>query len=339
MPSSPFPSVIRRLTAAGFKRAFVRGEVLPDWWDDEIARHPTGLEEGIGILAARLGVVPASLRTGERAEFVPSVGMKFKTRAGLTAADAEPLARVATHALRLACAATPRGEWFASVDPLHLRQRILSTGVPYVSLGSLLDVCWASGVPVLHLSNAQGKDQKGGKTMDGVAARFGDRSGIALCRNHAAPSRQLFILAHEIGHLALGHIPENGFLLDMKAAEDTDDEERQANDFAWALLTGRRDYVFYTSPRWKAAQIAEAARYYGARDGVSPGVLACHHSYSHPQYSGAAFKAVADLEPGADAVGQIRSAAADALDLGQLPDESADYLARLARLPIGERAA
>lgn len=333
---NPFSPVLRRVTAAGFKRAFVERDVLPPWWEDEIAAHPTGLEEGVGILAVRLGLVPASLREGTAAAFAADAEPKFKTRADVETSHLEPLRHVATYALRLACAATPPGEPLAA-DLAVLRRQILSGGEPCVSLGALLRTCWEGGIPVLHLGQSVG-----GKKMDGMAARFGDRAGIALCANHKSPARLLFILAHELGHVLLGHLPEDSVLIDgadVVSTQDADTEEAEADAFAWTLLAGRADYGFYTHPKWNAPTIAQAAEGCGQRDGISPGVLAANHGYRYPERWGAAGKAIKILEPDADALEAVRAAAADGLDLSALPEESADYLARLAGLPTPAEAA
>ena len=327
MPKNPFSAVLRRVAAAGFKPKFVKGDVLPPWWDDEIAAHPTGLEEGVGLLSVRLGLVPASLRDGVRAEFAADAEPKFKTRQGVEPSDLEPLRHVATYALRLACAAAPPARPFPSSDPAALRRHLLAGGEPCVTLDGLLRLCWSAGVPVLHVGGPVG-----GKKMDGLAARFGDRYGIALCANHRPPARLLFILAHELGHVLLGHLPDDGVLIDgdgTVAATDTDAEEAEANAFAWTLLTGRADYSFYTHPRWRAADVVKVATLCGERDAVSPGVLAANHGHKYPGVWGAANRALKDLEPDGDGPQAVRDVAAASLDWTALPDEAADYLGRL----------
>ena len=52
----------------------------------------------------------------------------------------------------------------------------------------------------------------------------------------------LFILAHELGHIALGHIEEDGVLIDESMDHNVQDqEEADANAFAIELLTGDKD--------------------------------------------------------------------------------------------------
>ena len=63
---------------------------------------------------------------------------------------------------------------------------------------------------------------------------------IVLCRHTKHAAWLLFILAHELGHLALDHVPNEGVLIDEGLDKNsTDAEEQQANAFAIELLTGR----------------------------------------------------------------------------------------------------
>lgn len=324
--TSPLTSIVRRLTAAGYDRAFVRS-VLPDWWEDEIAAHPTGLEEAVGRFSAALGVVPASLRAGERAAFAADVEPRFKLRKGVQENDLQPLRMTATQALRLACIATPAGP-LPAADPAALRQHVLAAGHACVTLGALLDLCWDASIPVLHLGQKVGP-----KKMDGMTARFGDRYGIVLCANLKHPSRLAFVLAHELGHVLLGHLPHDGVLVDTEGVgSDSDSEEAQANDFAWTLLTGSPDFKAGIFPKAKADQVVRDARSKGEAACVAPGVVASSHGYAYPKLWGAVTAALNLLESELDGVEQVRHAAEQHLDLDRLSDDAADYLARIVGL-------
>ena len=330
---SPLASVVRRLTAAGYDRAFVKS-VLPDWWEDEIAEHPTGLEEAVGRFSTALGVLPASLRTGERATFATDVEPRFKLRKGVQSDDLQPLRMTATQALRLACIATPTGP-FPAADPVALRQHILAAGHTCVTLAALLDVCWGAGIPVLHIGQKVGP-----KKMDGMTARFGDRYGIVLCANLKHPSRLAFVLAHELGHVLLGHLPHDGVLVDTEGVgTDSDGEEVQANDFAWTLLTGSPEFKAGIFPRAKAEQITREARSKGDAARVAPGAVAASHGYAYPKLWGAVTAALNVLEPGQDGIDQVRHAAEQHLDVDRMSDDTAEYLARLVGLSLPDGVA
>lgn len=42
------------LESLGFTETFVRKEVIPDWWEDEIALNPAGYSELVGITCRKL---------------------------------------------------------------------------------------------------------------------------------------------------------------------------------------------------------------------------------------------------------------------------------------------
>lgn len=74
-----------------------------------------------------------------------------------------------------------------------------------------------------------------------MAVRVGSRYAIVLCRNHRYSAWPLFILAHELGHIARGHLKQDGLLVDDDNwATDVEGAEKEANDFAVKLLTGNR---------------------------------------------------------------------------------------------------
>lgn len=70
-----------------------------------------------------------------------------------------------------------------------------------------------------------------GKDIDGIQITEGEKAAIGY--NQAQhPHRQRFTVAHEIGHLLLGHTTKN-FILDLNSKKS---EEIEANKFAAELL-------------------------------------------------------------------------------------------------------
>ena len=313
---------------AGFKRAFVKETVLPSWWDDEIASTPSGMEEAIWFLATRLGVQPSSLRTeGGAVEFVAASNVRYKTRNGVDVEKLYPARSVALRALRLACLTSDQRP-LRPMTAQDIRNEILRNGKPWVSLDDLLDWCWTHGIPVLHLGNPGGRTK-----MDGMAARFGDRFAIALCVNYREPSRQLFNLAHELGHIMSGHLPEDGALVDegfeKRDPDDRDTEEDQANEFATTLLTGERDYQCFSGDFNRAPTLAMRSREIGVRHRISPGFVSLVYCHLNPRKWRLSAETLKILEPDTNAIEEINRTAAKHLDLSCLSEEDADYLLRL----------
>src|SRR3989442_178215 len=141
-----------RLGSVGFPRKYLREIVLPGWWDDEIAHNPAGYTEGLMLLSRNLGLDLASMQN----EAVP-VGLrnlgpcKFKKSAA-TSDEELVLARiVATRVAELMFPAVPIPKKSLLTSASEIRQLILRTGAPWVSLASLVDYYWSVGLPVIHV--------------------------------------------------------------------------------------------------------------------------------------------------------------------------------------------
>jgi hypothetical protein len=330
-PANPMKNLYRRLSEVGLTRAFVGKTALPSWWDDDVALTPAGYAQGLLLLSRHLGLDLRSLQDESASIHLRDFGVcKYKKRGDVT--EAEPaLARVmATRTAQLAgeSMSTPPAPVPASA--LEIRQQVLDQGVPWVGLRELVDYCWAGGIPVLHLDHFPTTARR----PDGFAARVRGRPVVILCRKAKHSAWLLFMLAHELGHLALGHIPAEGALLDDHVDQDSpDDEEKQANAFTVELLTGQPGRRFVASGRWPNARVLAAeAREIGRQRMIDPGHVVLNYAHS----MGKDFFAVANaalkfLEPHADAVGMLRAKMAESLDWSRLPEDSSEFLMRVTR--------
>ncbi len=330
MPINPIKSVYKRLRDVGLTRPFVK-KVLPSWWDDSLAENPAGYAQCLMLLSRFLGLDLKSLQTPKAPLRLRDFGdCKYKKRKGTTN-DELVLSRViATRAAQIAGAAMS-----SPYDPVpsrasEIRQDILERAL-WVGFKGLLNYCWSHSIPVLHVN----RFPDGAKRPDGFTLRLAGRPVIVLCRNEHQRSWLLFILAHELGHIACGHIPENGALLDERLQEnESDEEERAADRFALELLTGRPNTRISIDGRWPNAQsLVEFAKSYGRRNHVDPG----HVVLNYAQGMGSTFFAVARralniLYPAADALEIVRTKLAANLDWEQIPEDSSEFLMRMARL-------
>jgi hypothetical protein len=330
-PANPMKNLYRRLSEVGLTRAFVRRTGLPSWWDDEVAENPAGYAQGLLLLSRYLGLDLQSLQDESASIRLRDFGAcKYKKRDDVTE-DELALARVmATRAAQLAGESMSIRPAPLPASALEIRQQILDQGSRWVGLPELVDSCWSAGIPVLHLDHFP----KNARRPDGFAARVHGRPVVVLCKKAKHFAWLLFILAHELGHLALGHIPAEGALLDDHVEQDSsDDEEKQANAFAVELLTGQAGRRFVATGRWpNARELAEEARTIGRQRMIDPGHVVLNHAHS----MGKDFFAVANaalklLEPHADAVGMLRAKMAECLDWSRLPEDSSEFLMRVTR--------
>ncbi len=326
---NPMKPLYRRLREVGLSQDFVKKTALPSWWEDDIASNPAGYAQGLMLLSRHLGLDLRSLQEESTPLRLRDFGTcKFKKRADVSE-DELLLARVmATRAAQLAAEATTTPLASLPENAEDIRQQILSGGAPWVGLAELLDWCWSAGIPVLHLDHFP----KSARRPDGFAARVHGRPVIVLCRRAKFSAWLLFILAHELGHIALNHITEDGALVDDYVDDASlDVEEQQANAFAEELLTGQRGKRFMAADRWpKAQQLADDARQLGRQSMVDPGHIALNYAHS----MGAEFyplgaAALKVLEPEADAIGLVREKMAERLDWSRLPEDSSEFLLRV----------
>lgn len=330
MTAESTKSLYERLRDVGFTRPYVRKvAALPSWWDDSLWDDPASRAVGLMHLSRHLGIDITTLQDPSATLRLKDFGVcKYKKQAGTTDDELLLTRVIATRAAQLAAAAIdrPNGPVPAAAA---LRSTILEYA-PWVGLGHLLDHCWAAGIPVLHVNNFPSDAKK--KPM-GFTLRVNGRPAVVLCVEKAQPAWPLFILAHELGHLHHGHVPENGALLDETVHENVrDHEEEQADRYAIELLTGNADTCFEVG-RWpKADRLAQLAREFGSRNKVDPGhvVLNCAHTEGGG-FWGVANAALKRLGPDADAVGMIGERLAANLDWEKLPEDSSEFLMRVTR--------
>ena len=229
---NPLDSLMRRLNAAGIPTGFAR-KVLPAWWHDDIAQSKSGLQQAQMYFARAFNIDLASLAQARAELRFCDTQRKFKLSRNVVESDvsvsahfAGAIAKVALHGFKAAQTVVPK-------DPVNLRADVLA-GHPCVSLVALLAWCAGAGIPVLHI------DKLPGKKMTGLVVRANGRFAIVLSKK-GTPAHLLFHLAHELGHIAHGHLTDDGFVADQSigGADAGDAEEKEADAYAIRLLNGR----------------------------------------------------------------------------------------------------
>ncbi len=246
--ANPLAGLYRRLSSFGLTRPFVRENILPSWWDDDLALNPAGYAEALLLLSRHLGLSLASLEDESSPIATRELGTcKFKKTQGTTN-DQLALARaMATRIAQLAAEATTKPLCPLPTSAGQARQEILGQGQKHVSLSNLADYCWQLGIPVIHLAAFPARI----KRPDGLAAHVNGRPAIVLCKKRRHPAWSLFVLAHELGHIVLGHVADGTVIIDETPGEnEPDEEESAANAFALELLTGNANCRVRSVGRW-----------------------------------------------------------------------------------------
>lgn len=327
MASSSFSKIDRlyqRLVQAGLDIDYVRGVIMPDWWDDSIANSPAGQAEAMGLISRRLNIELSTLRD-ECAVLVPcgNNSVSFKTHKGVMEDEINWPKSVAFRALQLAIQALDT-EAREVPDATAIRESILQKGAQWIGLEELLEFCWNAGIAVLHISNLPK-----GKKMDGMAARINGKLGIVLSNNRKHSSWLLFILAHELGHIGSGHLDKATVCIDEEVTQGMKEKkEKEANTFALKLIAGAASPRFPMPGKWSATMIKDSAVKISTAKHVNPGTVILNYAWRKNDWAAPIF-ALNQLEGSGNAISLIRSKMVSRLNWDHLSDDNQEFLLRV----------
>lgn len=338
-PSNRLNTIFGSLEAAGFPRVLQR-LLLPDWVTADVLSDETASAEVATILAKRLGLRPTSLfsqtphiealrrRNTKYKRSIPNKSKNLTAATAIAVGIAETIAAVCSR---------PYSPFPTNAQ--SFRQAVL-TDFPgnWLGLRNLIMYCWAHGVPVVYLA-AMGQDVA---KMDGMVVQTDERPVIVLSKNADLWAWQLFVLAHEAAHIALGHVEPDEILVDEDlgkesyAMEDPDVDERAADAFAIELLNGRPDATYRVSDeRVNAPTLAQAAFDHGKARQIDPGHIVlnfAHRSGNWP--TGVAAAKILQGNHAAAAV-VINDAMWRELDPDAFSDDTLEFLRRATGSPAG----
>lgn len=324
-------ALIKRLEVAGFAGDFVR-ICLPDWWDDQAEGSDSSwIHMQLG-LAQRLSIEPLSLFDESAPLLLSDVGRpKFKHLA-LSETQQRAANGFGSGLARLLLAATPESAHELPSSALELRHTLLAgTTEPWVGFGQLLSLCAAFGIPVAHLTAFPA----GVKGMAAMTTSVGTRGAIFTARKPIHPAQVTFYIAHELGHVALGHVRDGqsiveALTLDPEETDDSvpaDDEEVAADRFAFELLTGQPVlHVQGPSDKGTARELVDTAISTGRALQIDPGlIILCFGRESNRwALASAALRMLPDHDAAVTA--QINRALRTQLDPEMLSSEDRAYI-------------
>lgn len=231
--------VLTKLKKHGYQPAFLESAV-PDIWTAGAEGDPGGLAHAKLVFARSLGLEISAFMSREEIEPVSIDGMRFK-RSSNAQSEVPPDQNLAYFArLVRSVASGMHASLSIPSDPFEFHDDVSRlSGNHRVDLESLIGYCWTKNIAVIHVENIPAKK----KGLDALVYRYNGRFVVVIARRIGpeAIARAAFILAHELGHIALGHVDENTALID-----DSDEDDRQlahepaADAFAAALLASDR---------------------------------------------------------------------------------------------------
>lgn len=331
--------IFSSLESAGFPRSLQRA-LLPDWVTPEVLSDEAASPEIAAILAKRLGLrVSRLLGSAPSIEVLRRRDTRYKRSIPNRSRNliaATSIAVAIAESVAVACRVT--------FKPLPSSAALLRADVlarfpgKWLGLRNLLMECWAHGIPVIYLDRLG----DGVSRMDGMVIQTRDRPVIVLSKASTLWAWQLFILAHEVGHIALGHVDVDEILIDEDlgttsyALDDADEDERAADQFAIELLNGRWDATYSSiDSRINSRELADAAYRFGVENNVDPAHIAlnfAHHTKHWDVGVGAANILQGDLQPAAVI---INEAMWGGIDKDLLPNDTLEFIQRATGSIVG----
>lgn len=255
----------------------------PSWWTDEAEASPSAKNELRFSLARKLGLDPGSLASEQTPRFLwDGSQAKYKDFKGSAQGEMPAITSFGTSIGRILTSATPQDHQglLSSTSPLELRRSIL-TQSRFVGLRELITLAWGIGIPVIHLRAYP----LSAKRMCAMAVNVGGRHAIFLARDAQYPAPLAFHLAHELGHIALGHLHSSQALVDMgdysEKTANSDPEEVAADEYALELLTGDpAPQVIPQGAGNSARQLASECLRLSEPLAIEPGTLALCYGHS-----------------------------------------------------------
>jgi len=335
--ANPMTRLYQRLSDFGLPRKYVRDVALPSWWDDAAATNPAGYAQALVVLSRHAGLELSSLRDDSATiRLNESVPHKFKKVRTASADDVGVARALATQVAKIVALGVQRSS-VKVPSAAEVRQAVLDSDRRWVDLDGLLDYCWGCGVPVVHVSAFP----RGAKKMDGIAARVNGIPVIVVSKEAKFSSWLLFIVAHELGHIACGHVEENQALVDDNVDVDSiDTEEVQANAFALELITGKPNTKIRLAPnqQWpNADSLAKTAQRYGQQSRTDPGHVVLNYAHSMgTKFWPVAQAALKKLEPRGSATELIRAKMAGRLNWEEIPEDESEFVMRMTGVDGGD---
>lgn len=297
----------------------------PDWWSDSANSSPSARAELCFAVARKLGLSPKSL-FDERVEFVWRDHARFKHVTAESEAERGALGSFGVSIGRQLIAMSGAGVAWGGIAAGGLRRMILAHNA-YADLQSLLSTCWGLGIPVIHLKVFP----LPAKSMHAMVVKADGRYAVLLGKDGNYPAPIAFTLAHELGHVMLGHLAGGGSIVDLEepgsAGPDADPEERAADEFALEILTGTKEPVIQPDTiRFGARALAEAVKEAGPRERIEPGTLAMCYAYQSGEWAKgmASLRSIyTEAKPVREEVNRIASGQ---LDWSAVSDDMGDYI-------------
>ena len=299
----------------------------PHWWSEAAEASPSARNELRFILARALGLDPRALIDGDQVRFAATVGPRFKALKAEDAPQRHAIVSFGQSVARMLNAALPDRSP-PQISAMRIREFLLENGV-VPDFQSITALCWQIGIPVVYLELLPFST----KRMHAMAAGQGGRSAILVAIKDSLYAKAAFTIAHELGHIMLGHLEGESAYVDIDdpmALGELPDEEQAANEFALELLTGRRQPIITTSiDDYSAAQLAQAAQKTGTTERIDPSTIALCDGFRTGDWKRSTIACLRIQGRAANIATEANEHAEELLDMDEVGEDGEVYLRRV----------
>ncbi|MBE8969268.1 ImmA/IrrE family metallo-endopeptidase [Nostocales cyanobacterium LEGE 12452] len=317
-------SLFDKLSQLGLNQDYVRNNGLPSWWNDELNNKSYSVLEGAGYIADNLNLDLKSLLVAEEEiKFNPPPPTKFKQHNSQNKEHPYVARALVSRVAELISYGTDVNFIPLAADVKEIRTEILASHTK-ANLISLLEYCWGKGIAVGYFHHYP----KNSKKFAGLIQWQFSNPVIILSSKHKYSAAFAFDLAHELGHLVLGHLKE-GILIDEKIELDCDEEEEQANKFATQLLLNDCDNCLGDKQFYSHTHLIKHADIKAKENPTVEIDSIILNNAWHNNNWGFANNALSKLDSSVNGQKIINEYLADRLNWDKFSDESYEYLEKV----------
>jgi len=324
-------SLYQKLSRLGFNQQYIKNNGLPSWWDEQLNDKPFAVLEGAGYIADYLNLdLKSLLDSTQPVKFkeLPQTNFKQHNSSNqehplIAQALASRVAELIAEGIKINFTSLPR-------NVQEIRTEILKSSLEKetktVNLISLLEYCWSKGIIVVYYNQFP----KNIKKFAGLIQWQFSRPVIVLSSNDKYSMMLAFDLAHELGHLALGHLKE-GVLIDEEIDFNcNNNEENEANQFATELLLGDCDNClgnqrFFDSQNFAKHITNNITKY----PNIEAEAIILNYGWHNKDYFPLVMSSLKELKADTNGKKIINEYLAQRLDWDRFNDETYEYLERV----------
>jgi len=270
-------------------------DFVPYWWDEELNSSPGAVQQLLLSLSNFVNLDAKSVLNDSSEIRLRNIECRYKHAANKNPDDLKAASAV-IHSLATTVANITFTEYRPLPEAEIIRDEILRSGERWVDLINLTQYCWKHGIPILYIPELPVK-----KKMDAVVTNVNGRPIIAITKKYKHSSELLFLLAHEMGHIAHNHL-DSGYAIAESEVKNIgeDPQEIEAKEFSLTLLTGKNDTEFTVKNgrQIKAGNLASQAIMLGERDHIDPGHIVLNFGFNNHMPTGKSALNKLNLNPG-----------------------------------------